>query len=52
MSASFTLDTVCGQVVAKKIYFSLSIPSLASLYLFEQCLRLVVMSTSSVCLPL
>ncbi len=27
-------------------------PSLASLYLFEQCLRLGVMSTSSVCLPL
>ncbi len=31
--------------------FSLS-PSLASLYLFEQCLRLGVTSTSSVCLPL
>ncbi len=27
-------------------------PSLASLYLFEQCLRLGVKSTSSVCLPL
>ncbi len=27
-------------------------PSLASLYLFEQCLRLGVMGTSSVCLPL
>ncbi len=27
-------------------------PSLASLYLFEQCLRLGVTSTSSVCLPL
>ncbi len=27
-------------------------PSLASLYLFEQCLRLSVIGTSSVCLPL
>ncbi len=27
-------------------------PSLSSLYLFEQCLRLGVMGTSSVCLPL
>ncbi len=36
----------------KKKKNSLSIPSLASLYLFEQCLRLVVMSTSSVCFPL
>ncbi len=27
-------------------------PSLASLYLFEQCLRLGVMSNSSICLPL
>ncbi len=34
-------------------YFSLSFsPSLASLNLFEQCLRRGVMSTSSVCLPL
>ncbi len=33
--------------------FSLSFyPSLASLYLFEQCLRLGVRCTSSVCLPL
>ncbi len=32
--------------------FSLFIPSLASLYLFEQCLRLGVTSTSSVWLPL
>ncbi len=33
--------------------FSLSFsPSLASLYLFEQCLRLGVRGTSSVCLPL
>ncbi len=31
---------------------SLFIPSLASLYLFEQCLRLGITSTSSVCLPL
>ncbi len=31
------------------LYFS---PSLASLYLFEQCLRLGVIGTSSVCLPL
>ncbi len=35
------------------IYISLSFsPSLASLYLFEQCLRLGVTSTCSVCLPL
>ncbi len=34
-----------------KYYFSFS-PSLASLYLFEQCLRLGVRRTSSVCLPL
>ncbi len=27
-------------------------PSLASMYLFEQCLRLCVIGTSSVCLPL
>ncbi len=31
------------------LYFS---PSLASLYLFEQCLRLGIRGTSSVCLPL
>ncbi len=37
--------------IYKKNPFSLS-PSLASLYLFEQCLRLGVTSTSSVCLPL
>ncbi len=37
----------------KKKSFSLSFsPSLASLYLFEQCLRLCVTSTSSVCMPL
>ncbi len=36
-----------------KKYLSLSFsPFLASLYLFEQCLRLGVTSTSSVCLPL
>ncbi len=35
----------------KKIYLSLSFsPSLASVYLFEQCLRLGVTSTFSVCL--
>ncbi len=34
-------------------YLTLSFsPSLASLYLFEQCLRLGVIGTSSVCLPL
>ncbi len=36
-------------------FFSTSLsfsPSLASLYLFEQCLRLGVIGTSSVCLPL
>ncbi len=38
---------------SKSSSFSLSFsPSLASLYLFEQFLRLGVMSTSSVCLPL
>ncbi len=38
---------------SKSSSFSLSFsPSLASLYLFEQCLRLGVMGTSSVCLPL
>ncbi len=39
----------------KSSSFSLSSsfsPSLASLYLFEQCLRLSVIGTSSVCLPL
>ncbi len=35
----------------KKKYLSFSL-SLASLYLFEQCLRLAVRGTSSVCLPL
>ncbi len=37
--------------LSKSSSFSFS-PSLASLYLFEQCLRLCVMGTSSVCLPL
>ncbi len=38
---------------SKSSSFSLSFsPSLASLYLFEQCLRLSVIGTSSVCLPL
>ncbi len=39
--------------LSKSSAFSLSFsPSLASLYLFEQCLRLGVIGTSSVCLPL
>ncbi len=37
--------------ISSSFYLSFS-PSLASLYLFEQCLRLGVMGTSSVCLPL
>ncbi len=38
---------------SKSSSFSFSFsPSLASLYLFEQCLRLGVIGTSSVCLPL
>ncbi len=38
---------------SKSSSFSLSFsPSLASMYLFEQCLRLGVIVTSSVCLPL
>ncbi len=38
---------------SKSSSFSLSFsPSLASMYLFEQCLRLGVTGTSSVCLPL
>ncbi len=36
----------------KNVSFSLFIPSLASLYLFEHCLRLGITSTSSVFLPL
>ncbi len=39
--------------ISSSFSFSLSFsPSLASLYLFEQCLRLGVIATSSVCLPL
>ncbi len=41
--------------ISSSLSLSLSLsfsPSLASLYLFEQCLRLGVTSTSSVCLPL
>ncbi len=37
--------------ISSSFYLSFS-PSLASLYLFEQCLRLGVTRTSSVCLPL
>ncbi len=40
-----------GEVVRLHVSYK-CIPSLASLYLFEQCLRLGVMGTSSVCLPL
>ncbi len=43
----------CLSLFSKSSSFSLSLsPSLASLYLFEQCLRLDVIATSSVCLPL
>ncbi len=49
-SLSTLLDFILN--VKKKQSFSLFIPSLVSLYLFEQCLRLCVTSTSSVCLPL
>ncbi len=43
----------CYFTFSKSSSFSLSFsPSLASLYLFEQCLRLGVIGTSSVCLPL
>ncbi len=57
-----TLSTLLDYIKKKKNWtftfsksssFSLSFsPSLASLYLFEQCLRLGVIGTSSVCLPL
>ncbi len=44
---------ICLSLFSKSSSFSLSFsPSLASLYLFEQCLRLGVIGTSSVCLPL
>ncbi len=48
-----SLSTLLDFILNLKKTFSLSFsPSLASLYLFEQCLRLGVTSTSSVCLPL
>ncbi len=55
-----SLSTLLDYIKKKKTFtfsksssFSLSFsPSLASLYLFEQCLRLGVIGTSSVCLPL
>ncbi len=49
-----SLSTLLDFILNKKtkLSFSLFIPSLASLYLFEQCLRLGVTSTSSVFLPL
>ncbi len=56
-----SLSTLLDFIIKKYIYiyfsicssFSLSFSrSLASLYLFEQCLRLGVIGTSSVCLPL
>ncbi len=47
---SFSFDTTwLHPKKIKPLSFS---PSLASSYLFEQCLRLGVMGTSSVCLPL
>ncbi len=50
-----SLSTLLDLKKTKKKHLSKSSsfsPSLASLYLFEQCLRLGVTSTSSVCLPL
>ncbi len=56
-----SLSTLLDFILNKKKSFPFSIsssfslsfsPSLASLYLFEQCLRLGVIGTSSVCLPL
>ncbi len=48
-----SLSTLLDFIKKKNFTFSLSLsPSLASSYLFEQCLRLGVTSTSSVCLPL
>ncbi len=38
--------------IKKTLYFSLFIPSLSSLYWFEQCLNLGITSTSCDCLPL
>ncbi len=53
-----SLSTLLDFIIIKKLPFSISSsfslpfsPSLASLYLFEQCLRLGVRGTSSVCLP-
>ncbi len=60
-SLSTLLDYIKKKKKKKKISFTFSkpssfslsfSPSLASLYLFEQCLRLGVIGTSSVCLPL
>ncbi len=54
-SLSTLLDFIIKKTFpfSKSSSFSLSLcPFLASLYLFEQCLRLGVMGTSSVCLPL
>ncbi len=48
-SSLSTLFNFILNLKKKKNFFSFS-PSLASLYLFEQCLRLGVTSTSSVCL--
>ncbi len=54
-----SLSTLLDFIIKKTFPFSESssfsfsfCPFLASLYLFEQCLRLGVMGTSSVCLPL
>ncbi len=50
---SFDTTWLHPKLKIKNTTFSLSFsPSLASSYLFEQCLRLSVTSTSSVCLPL
>jgi len=48
-----SLSTLLNFIIKKdNLYFSLFIPSLACLFLFEQYLRLGTTSTSSVCLPL
>ncbi len=54
---SFNTTWLHHKKIKKKSFFSISSsfsfsPSLASLYLFEQCLRRGVRGTSSVCLPL
>ncbi len=54
-SLSTLLDFIINLKNKKHLIITLSLsfsPSLASLYLFEQCLRLGVTSTSSVCMPL